>query len=413
MNKPNIVPPHLERLLRNGYVVWFYDIRPFSSQTTKEGEQFWLDDGQLHHKTVRMFHSKKIRTGVNALDKFETVLRNYQTQKLHLFIGEHHVEYSGHIDLNIFLRRTLRESFQLPSLPSWCSYQNLIDRIVPSQCYSCHKPKIVKTSAFNANKAKVTVFEWLSKKYPDAVIVPEFSMSSCDTISIADMVAFDTEHIVSVEIKAENDNYTRVAKQLDIYAENSDLVWLAIFETKSPPKDIHDNVGILSISSSGKAKLIRQAKRFAQPKTYLKNILCIEWQNSFRSIKCASKWLQNQRDGSDGLHRLGASILGDNARQFTIDMWRHRYWMEFVWRRDMFLSGKIEAVYSKREKHNNVYLHHYNKHHCEALNQPILPKLVDFAAFGFSFPIVEKRKPIKLKEIFGIKKHLDYKGESI
>lgn len=172
---------------------------------------------------------------------------------------------------------------------------------------------------------------------------------------------------------------------------------LAIHDAKEVPKEIHENVGILSLSSTGKTKIIRKAKSFKHDGDWVGHIWTTEWQESFRSIKGASRWITLQREAQAGLYNLGISILGKKARQFTIDMWRFRYQPEFLWRRDQFLDGDAEKAHSKRGGQGNEYdFWKYCQERYDGQSYRLSqPRLNDFASSSFAFPVVEKRPTVK------------------
>lgn len=392
------IPPHLLRLMGEGYVLWFHDNYRSRSNSPKQGEQFWIENGELHHKTVRMFKSKEISKGERAQRKFESELSTYSSESnVELTVGDETFRWINIERFGKTLREELRKRLRIPYLPDTHSYYDIIDNISPTTIISFHKRKIAKTEAFDAKKAKVSVFGWLLKKHPNSVIIPEFGIGGggWGKISIVDMAAFDTKRMVFVEIKAENDTYARVAKQLEISAKNADEVWLAIHDAKSIPKEIHENVGILSLSSNGKTKVIRKAKSFKHRGDWMGHIWTTEWQDTYRSIKGASRWLQHQKEGHEGYCNLAVSILGKKARQFTINMWRRRYQQEFFFRRDNYLNGKLDAVHAKRGMDNNDYWRHFKDNYNWSTDQLPSPHMVDFVKFGFTFPSVEKRPTMK------------------
>lgn len=364
---------------------------------TKEGEQFWIEDGVLHTKSIGMYKSKEITKGERALYRFESELGQYQHSDAEFTIGDYTFRYSNHGRLEKTLQEEFRRKLHIPFLPDTHSYYDLIDEITAMKAISFHKRKVAKVDAFDAKKAKIAVFGWLLKKYPNSVIIPEFGIGGggWSKDSIVDMAAFDTKRMVFVEIKAENDTYTRVAKQLEISAKNANEVWLAIHDAKSAPKEIHENVGILSLSSNGKTKILRKAKSFKHPGNWMGHIWSTEWQDTYRSIKGASKWLQHQREGHEGFCKLAASILGNKARQFTIDVWRRRYQKEFFFRRDNYNKGKLDAVHAKRGMNNNDYWDHFKEGYSWNTDLLPFPHMSDFVAFGFTFPTIEKRPTVK------------------
>jgi hypothetical protein len=394
----SFIPTHILRLLKEGYVVWFHDNYRSRSDSPKQGEQFWIEDSEFCHKTVRMYKSKEITKGSQAQRKFESELSSYSSESnVELTVGNDSFRWINIERMGKSLREELRKRYRIPYLPDTHSYYDIIDDISPTTVISFHKRKIAKIDAFDAKKSKIAVFGWLLKKYPNSVIIPEFGIGGggWGKTSIVDMAAFDTKRMVFVEIKAENDTYARVAKQLEISALNADEVWLAIYEAKGAPKEIHENIGILSLSSTGKTKILRKAKSFKHSGDWMGHIWSTEWQDTYRSIKGASKWLQHQREGHEGFCNLAASILGKKARQFTIDMWRRRYQTEFFFRRDNYNNGKLDAVHAKRGMNNNDYWEHFKKNYSWNTDQLPSPHMSDFVAFGFTFPEIEKRPTVK------------------
>lgn len=395
--KTTNIPPHLYRLMCEGYILWFYNNYRSHRTMTKEGEQFWIEDGVLHTKSIGMYKSKEIIKGEKAHYRFESELGQYQHSDVEFTIGEYSFRYTNHERLEKTLPEEFRRKLRIPFLPATHSYYDLIDDITQMKAISFHKRKIAKVDAFDAKKSKIAVFGWLLKKYPSAVIIPEFGIGGggWSKSSIVDMAAFDSKRMIFVEIKAENDSFIRVAKQLEISAKNADEVWLAVYEAKSVPKEIHENVGILSLSSNGKVKLIRKAKSFKHSGEWMGHIWSTEWQDTYRSIKGASKWLQHQREGHEGFCNLAASILRKKARQFTIDMWRRRYQKEFLYRRDNYNNGNLDAVHAKRGMDNNDYWTHFKNNYNWNTDQLPSPQMIDFVEFGFVFPTVEKRPTVK------------------
>jgi len=393
------IPPHLLRHLREGYVVWFHDNYRSCKDSPKQGEQFWIEDGELCHKTVRMYKSKEVSKGAIAQRKFENELSSYGSESnVELTVGDDSFRYINIERMGKTLKEELRKRYRIPYLPDTHSYYDVIDDISPTTIISFHKRKIAKVDAFDAKKSKIAVFGWLLKKYPNSVIIPEFGIGGggWGKTSIVDMAAFDTKRMIFVEIKAENDSFVRVAKQIEISAKNADEVWLAVYEAKSVPKEIHENVGILSLSSNGKVKLIRKAKSFKHLGTFLGHIWTTEWHDAFSCYKGVSKWLKNQREGLAGLEKAGANILGKNARLFTIAMWRARYYTEFFYRRDKFLSGETDAVHIKRGMNNNDYHYHFKDNYGWNSDQRIsAPSLMSMAVKQWNMLAVEARPTMK------------------
>lgn len=395
----SFIPVHLLCLMREGYVVWFYDNYRSRREMTKEGEQYWIENGELHTKTVRMYKSKDVTKGDDAAIHFRRDLKSYTDAEVEYVVGEQRLFRFGGISRDeITMHQLFRVNLSLPCLPLTHSYYDLIDDMTCRKALSFHKRKIAKIDAFDAKKSKIVVFGWLLKKYPNSVIIPEFGIGGggWSKSSIVDMAAFDTKRMIFVEIKAENDTYARVGKQLEISAKNADEVWLAIYDAKTAPKEIHENVGILSLSSNGKTKVLRKAKSYKHEGGWMGHIWSTEWQDSYRSIKGASKWLQHQREGHEGFCNLAASILGKKARQFTIDMWRARHQREFLWRRDQFLDGDIEKAHIKRGQGNGYdYYEHCKTKYEDQSYRLCSPALIDFVKFGFMFPAIEKRPVVK------------------
>lgn len=401
------IPAHLLRLMNEGYVLWFHDNYRSRSDSPKQGEQFWIENGELHHKTVRMYKSKEISKGERAQRKFESKLSTYSSESnVELTVGDETFRWINVERLGKTLREELRKRLKIPYLPDTHSYYDLIDDISPTTVISFHKRKITKTEVFDAKKAKISVFGWLLKKYPDALIIPEFGIGGggWGKTSIVDMAAFDTKRMIFVEIKAENDTYARVAKQLEISAKNADEVWLAIYEAKTIPKEIHENVGVLSLSRNGKTKIIRKAKSFKHSGNWIGHIWTTEWHDAFSCYRGVSKWLKNQKDGLAGLEKTGLEILGKNARKFTIAVWRARYYKEFFYRRDSFLSGTTEAVHTKRGMNNSDYYDHFkNNYGWNSDQQIIAPSLMSMAVKKWNIPDTTVYKHPSLIERLGIK----------
>lgn len=391
------IPPHLLRLMNEGYILWFYNNYRSRRETTKEGEQFWVEDDVLCTKSIGMYKSKEIFKGEKARYRFESELGQYREVDVEFVVGEHSFRYMNCERLDKSLQEEFRRKYQVPFLPATHSYYDLIDEITPYKAISFHKRKVAKVNAFDAKKSKIAVFSWLLKKYPNAVIIPEFGIGGggWSKTSIVDMAAFDSKKMIFIEIKAENDNFTRLSKQLEISAKNADEVWLAIYDVKEAPKDIHENIGILSLSSSGKTKVLRKAKSFKHSGDWMGHIWSTEWQDTYRSIKGASKWLQHQKEGHEGFCNLAALILGKKARQFTINMWRRRYWSEFIWRKDNFIGGNVDAAHARRGMNNNDYWSHFNTNYNWNTDQLPFPSMIDFVGFGFTFPVLEKRPIVK------------------
>lgn len=394
----SFIPTHLLRLMREGYVVWFYDNYRSRREMTKEGEQYWIENEELYTKTVRMYKPKDVTKGDDAARHFKRDLKSFTDAEVEYIVGEQRLFRFGGISRDeITMHQLFRVNLSLPYLPSAHSYYDLIDEMTCRKGLSFHKRKIAKVDAFDAKKSKIAVFGWLLKKYPNSVIIPEFGIGGggWSKTSIVDMAAFDTKRMVFVEIKAENDSFTRLAKQLEISAKNADEVWLAIHDAKVAPKEIHENVGILSLSSTGKTKVLRKAKSFKHDGKWMGHIWSTEWQDAYRSIRGASKWFQHQREGHEGFCNLAASILGKKARQFTIDMWRRRYQREFFWRRDSYSAGNIDGVHAKRGMNNNDYWEHFKEKYNGNADQLPFPNMIDFVKHGFLFPIIEKRSTVK------------------
>lgn len=391
------IPPHLLRLMGEGYILWFHDNYRSRRDMAKAGEQFWIENGELCTKTVRMYKSKEISKGDKARYQLESELGQYRHVDVDFTLGDHSFRYMNYERLDKTLKEEFRRKFQIPFLPDTHSYYDLIDEIQPTKAISFHKRKVAKLDAFDAKKSKIAVFAWLLKKYPNAIIIPEFGIGGggWSKTSIVDMAAFDTKRMIFVEIKAENDSFTRLAKQLEISAKTADEVWLAIHDAKSAPKEIHENVGILSLSNTGKTKVLRKAKSFKHNGDWMVHIWSTEWQDTYRSIKGASKWLQHQTEGHEGFCNLAASILGKKARQFTIDMWRRRYQKEFFFRRDNYNNGNPDAVHAKRGMNNSDYWEYFKEKYNESADLLPFQYMSDFVEFGFQFPAIEKRATVK------------------
>lgn len=177
MNHPfEFIPPHLLRLMTEGCVLWFYDNYRSRQEMAKQGEQFWIEDGELYTKTVRMFQSKDIINGEKARCRLESELGQYREVDVEFVVGEHSFRYMNCERLDKSLQEEFRRKYQIPFLPATHSYYDLIDEINPHKAISFHKRKVTKLDAFDAKKSKIAVFSWLLKKYPNAVIIPEFGI---------------------------------------------------------------------------------------------------------------------------------------------------------------------------------------------------------------------------------------------
>lgn len=360
------LPYPLQNILDDGYILWFANGRSLRDKSVqKTGQQFWLENGELHTHNVDPYHKKDLRTGWHAWRKLECELGRYEHQRFHFkIIGEDGWHMAR--DFAQSIKDSIRWS-TCPKPPPGFSLYSFVEEMAPEIFITYHKRKQANTSAFRAHDAKAVVFQWLHKKYPSAVIVPEFGIGSdiWSKSSIVDLAAFDKNKIVFVEIKAETDSFVRVQKQLDASSNIANEVWLAIFKSKTIPDAIPLHVGIISFDKNGKIEIIKKPKILKQDKSWLGHIWTTELQKQFSDYKGAGAWIKNYRGGVDGLTQIASDILGKNARQFTINVWRKRHFEEYVWRRDLVLGGDVSVVSIARGNENNISESYFNQKYAQ------------------------------------------------
>lgn len=83
-----------------------------------------------------------------------------------------------------------------------------------------------------ANELTELAIEWLSKQYPDSVIVTELSVSSWGGASI-DVAAITDNEIAGIEIKGEGDSPSRLKLQGLVYGRVARKMWLLADEKAS------------------------------------------------------------------------------------------------------------------------------------------------------------------------------------
>lgn len=366
------VPWMIEKLLDNGYVVWFVDGRSSSRNGgIKIGQQFWLEDGELVTHNVHPYHRKETRKGWHAWRTFERELESYsQCRFSFTIVGDDPFHF--HYYVGDFSDRSLRDTINhaikyvdMPMAPAHVPDYDLIENITPDTIITFHKRKQTNTSAFRAGDAKAVVFKWLQKRYKDAVIVPEFGIGSgiWNKDSIVDLAAFDKKKIIFVEIKAETDTFARVKNQLVISSQIADEVWLALFENKHIPNDIPLHIGIILFDKNGKIKLHKKPHSLKQDKKWIGHIWTTEFHENFAAYKGSSYWMKNLCRGVEELTKVAADILGTNSRQFTINVWRRRHFEEFIWRRDLLTKGDTNVMSIGRGKKGNVSSSYFFKNY--------------------------------------------------
>lgn len=359
-------PSFLKNLLKSGNVVWFVEgEKPSKEKRQKQGQQFWIENNILHTQTIKMFYSKNIKTGQYA----ESVLKRY-LDDLKRASGRFEIKNS-----NTFwfkedgkLKDAVKDLMERIGLSTKKkhrkgSYLDQIDAMWSNMELHWHKKREKKIDSFDASKSKAAVFKWMNKKYPDAIIVPEFGIGEkFAKSSIVDMAGFDKNKIIFVEIKAENDTFARLEKQLEKNMEIADEVWLAIYDKKKIP-DIPDQIGVLSISSSGEVSVIKPASKLKQNKGWLGHIWYKEWQ-TILSRKSVLKDVKKQVK-TEGADIAIQKVLKSKSRQFTIDVWRSRFQFEFLWRLYMIKSGDDAGASVKRggvKERNAMVQFFYNNH---------------------------------------------------
>ena len=373
------LPFPLQNILDEGYVLWFANGRSLRDKSVqKTGQQFWLENGELHTHNVDPYHKKDLRTGWHAWRKLEHELECYRAQRFYFkIIGE-----DGWYMARDFVQ-SIKDSIRwstCPMPPPHCSLYDFVEEMVPEVFITYHKRKQVNQNAFRASDAKAVVFKWLHKKFPEAVIVPEFGIGSgiWNKNSIVDLAAFDKKKMIFVEIKAETDSFARVQKQLEASSKIADEVWLALFEGKTIPHNLPLHVGIITFDKNGKIKVLQKAKTLKQDKKWIGHIWLTELQEELSAYKGASAWIKTYRGGVVGLTQIASEILGKNARQFTINAWRRRHHEEFIWRRDLLLKGDVSVMSIPRGKNENIsssyFYQNYNSQE-HGLHEPGLKAL--------------------------------------
>ncbi|AHJ13116.1 hypothetical protein [Sulfurospirillum multivorans] len=394
------LPWMLENLLNDGYVVWFVNGRSARDGYAKTGQQFWLLDGELTTHNVDPYHRKEVKTGWHAWRKLKSELDNYASGHFEFkIIGTQgwHTHYNGD-----FRGRTLKDEVasalkytDMPILPPHFSTYELIEEMHPKTIITFHKRKQPNTNAFRASDAKSVVFQWLNKRYPDAIIVPEFGIGGVwGKNSIVDLAVFDKKKMIFVEIKAETDSFVRVQRQLESSSLFADEVWLALFESKHIPENIPLHVGIITFDSKGKINIIKKSKPLKQDKTVIGHIWTTEFQEQFSAYKGASSWIKSLRGGVEALSEVASNLLGKNSRQFTINIWRRRHYKEFIWRRDMLLQGASNVMSIARGNKANESDSYFSSKYVHGLNEPWLK---DLAIKEFIPPVLKRKKELSVK----------------
>ena len=397
------LPYPLQDLLNEGYILWFSKGQSKDSKYPKTGQQFWLEVEELHTHNVDPFHKKELKKGERAWGMLKYELERYsQVSFCFRLTGERGLntfnEYSRHQTLQMAVKHALKYTI-CPEPPANFLPHDFIEEIIPDTIITFHKRKQPNLNAFRAGDAKTVVFKWLHKRYPNAVIVPEFGIGGVwGKTSIVDMAAFDTKKMIFVEIKAETDSFARVQKQLEVSSSNADEVWLALFEDKHIPKDIPLHVGIISFDRTGKMRLIQKPKILKQNKTILGHIWTKEFHDFFGCYKGVSSWIKNMRGGIEELTKVAEDILGKNARQFTINAWRRRHFLEYVWRRDGVLKGEENAASIARGSNFTDYSKHFYKNYNLDTDRIKHPSLSELAVKEFILPKTKKREAIPFKE---------------
>ena len=354
------LPYPLQDLLNEGYVLWFTRGRSKERYNEpKTGQQFWLEDGELLTHNVHPYHKKELKTGSRAWRVLENELKHYAHVNFDFrIVGQknhwHQYNENGlYKSIDTAVKQALKY-IEMPTPPAHISTYALIEEMVPDTVLTFHKRKQPNLNAFRAGDAKTVVFKWLHKRYPDAVIVPEFGIGGVwGKTSIVDMAVFDTKKMIFVEIKAETDSFVRVQKQLEVSSQFADEVWLALFESKHIPENIPLHVGIITFDSKGKINIIKKPKLLKQDKTAIGHIWTKELKDEFSFYPNFNHWFKNLCKGIDDLTNIASYILGGNARQFTINTWRKRFFIEFIWRRDLLLRGNYSVVSLSREGRKN------------------------------------------------------------
>jgi len=379
------IPPHLKRLMQEGFVIWIYNTRR-DPKEPKQGEQFWLEGGELHAKSTRMFEKKDVYVAGEAVEMFKNMLGSLAKGEMTVRMGDSQISVLHEDDRRRTFEKTLDDVLfkmcRIPQLPKGISKYDIPDELRCKLEWSCHRRRQKKVDAYDAQKAKVDVFRWMLQRYGDAVIIPEFGIGggAWSKTSIIDMAAFGPGYIAAVEIKAENDTYERLAKQLKISSSIADEVWLAVHESKSQ-EDLGDNIGVLVLRDGQPPEIIREAQHIPQDPSHIGHIWTVEWREAFGGIRGASKWIREECRGVDGMEERAAAALGERAREFTIGMWRSRYQLEFVWRRDRFLNENIsEAAFEKRGKRSdsNKFWDHFDKNYEWVRDRIHSPLLTEF-----------------------------------
>lgn len=78
---------------------------------------------------------------------------------------------------------------------------------------------------YSADGLKAFAKLWLRRRYPDALIVEEFSLAEYGG-ALIDVAAIRSDHIVGVEIKGEGDSPARLALQGMMYSRICREIWL-------------------------------------------------------------------------------------------------------------------------------------------------------------------------------------------
>lgn len=111
--------------------------------------------------------------------------------------------------------------------------------------------KVIKPTLNNEFDSKKLVYDWLNLKYPNATIVPEFSVGK----RRADYICFANNQIVLIEIKSELDSLNRLEEQLKQYELIGHFVYIAMHINKynlliKKQIQISKNIGILVIENN-------------------------------------------------------------------------------------------------------------------------------------------------------------------
>ena len=122
------LPYPLQGILDDGYILWFANGRSLRDKSTqKMGQQFWLENGELHTHNVDPYHKKDLRSGARAWRLLEHELERYERQRFYFkIIGEDGWHMAR--DFVQSIKDSIRWS-TCPMPPPHCSLYDFVEEI--------------------------------------------------------------------------------------------------------------------------------------------------------------------------------------------------------------------------------------------------------------------------------------------